>query len=95
MRSFESRALMLGFIQNFEFPGPASIEWYDGTQGDGGTDIVSLALRRDHVLIRFARDLEIDVSFRLDNAQFAELHSFLTRMLDEHVFTTTIPKPGG
>ncbi len=69
--------------QNFEFPGPATIEWHDGQDYDGGADIVSVTLRRDRVLVKLDRELEFDVTFRLREKKFAELTSFLARMLDD------------
>ena len=29
--------------QNFEFPGPATIEWHDGSDYDGGAEIASVS----------------------------------------------------
>ena len=70
--------------QNFEFPGPATIEWHDGKDYDGAR-IVSLILSRSRVVIKLDRDLDIEAAFRLDDGQFARLKSFLTRMIDECV----------
>ena len=74
---------------NFECPGPATIEWHDGTAYDGGGEIVSLVLRRDQVWMKLDRGLEIEVSFSLGDRWFAQLRAYLTRMLDEGVLAAT------
>jgi len=71
---------------NFEFPGPSTIEWHDGTDYDGGAKIIALILTRDRVLIKLDQDLDIDVSFRIGDRRFAKLSSCLKKMLDEDVF---------
>ena len=73
---------------NFEFPGPATIEWHDGGDYNGGAEIVSMVLTRDRVLIKLDRDLDIDVSFSIGDRRFAKLRSWLMRMLDEGVFVS-------
>jgi len=75
--------------QNFEFASPATIEWHDGSDYDGGAEIVSVTLARDRAMIRLDRDLEIDVSFRIGDGRFAQLSSYLRRMLDENLLATT------
>jgi hypothetical protein len=75
--------------QNFEFPRPATIEWHDGSDYDGGAEIVSIRLKRDRVLIKLDRDLGLDVSFSLGDRRFAQLRSYLRRMLDENVLATS------
>lgn len=71
---------------NFEFPGPATIEWHDGVEYNGGAEITSLTLTRDRVLIKLDQGWEMDVGFRIGDRQFAKLSSYLRRMLDEDVF---------
>jgi hypothetical protein len=78
--------LLIG--QNFEFPGPATVQWHDGRDYAGGAEIVSVRLTRDRALIKLDRDLEIDVSFHIGERQFAQLSSYLRRLLDEDVFAT-------
>lgn len=75
--------------QKFEFPGPATIEWHDGSDYDGGVDIVPVTLTRDRALVKLDRRLEIDVSFSIGDRRFAQLRSYLSRMLDEGVFAST------
>ena len=72
--------------RNFEFPDSATIEWHDGSDYNGGAEIISLALTRDRVLIKLDRDLDVDVSFSLSDRRYAQLSSYLRRMLDEDVF---------
>ena len=74
---------------NFEFPGPATIEWHDGTAYDGGGEMMSLVLRRDWAWMKLDRGLEIEVSFRMGDRRFAQLRAYLTRMLDESVLAAT------
>ena len=69
--------------QNFEFPGPATIEWHDGQDYDGGAEIVSVTLRRASISIKLDQALDLDVTFRLPDKRFAKLESFLKRMIDD------------
>ena len=71
--------------QNFEFPGPATIEWHDGSDYQGGANIVSVRLARDRALIKLTCNWEIDVSFSIGDRRFAQLRSYLRRMLDDGV----------
>jgi hypothetical protein len=75
--------------RNFEFPGSATVEWHDGSGYDGGAQIVLVTLTRERALIKLDRDMEIDVSFSLGDRRFAQLNSYLRRMLDEGVYATT------
>jgi len=38
--------------RNCEFPDPATIEWHDGQDYDGGAEIVAVNLRRDRISIK-------------------------------------------
>ena len=78
--------------QNFEFPGPATIEWHDGSDYDGGTKIVAVTLARDRALIKLKRNMEIDVTFSIGDRRFAQLRSYLRRMLDDAVLDAS-PEP--
>jgi len=75
--------------RNFEFPDSATVEWHDGRDYDGGAEIVLARLTRERVLIKLDRQLEIDVSFSIGDRRFAQLTSYLRRMLDDSVLTTT------
>jgi hypothetical protein len=75
--------------RNFEFPGAATIEWHDGSDYDGGAEIVLVTLTRERALIKLDRDLEIDVSFGIGDRRFEQVRSYLRRMLDEGVFATS------
>lgn len=72
--------------QNFEFPGPATIEWHAGSGYDGGAEMVSVTLTRNRALVKLDRDCEIEVSFSIDDRQFAQMNSYLRRMLADGVF---------
>ena len=74
--------------RNFEFPESATVEWHDGSDYDGGAEIVLVRLTRERVLIKLDRQLEIDVSIGIGDRRFAQLSSYLRRMLDESVFAT-------
>ena len=74
--------------RNFELFGPATIEWHDGQDYDGGAEIVSLTLSRDRVLIRLDRELEIRLSFCLANKNFVRLETFLKRIMDARICFT-------
>jgi len=78
--------------QSFEFPGPATIEWHDGSDYDGGAKIVAVTLARDRALIKLKRNMEIDISFSIGDRRFAQLRSYLRRMLDDGVLITS-PEP--
>ena len=72
-------------MRNFEFPGSATIEWHDGKDYDGGADIVSVTLNRSRISIRLRRATDITVTFRIADEKFAQLTSYLTRMMDERI----------
>ncbi len=72
--------------RNFEFPGAATVEWYDGQNYDGGAEIRSLNLRKDRVSIKLDRDFELEVVFRVTDKKFARLKSFLSRMIDARFY---------
>ena len=82
----ERRTPCVIISRSFEFPGPATIEWRDGNDYDGGATILSMVLARDRVVIRLDRDLHIDVALSIGNRRFAELGSYLRKMLDDGVF---------
>jgi hypothetical protein len=71
--------------RNFEFPGSATIEWYDGHDYDGGAEIVSVTLRRTRITIRVDRELDFEVTFHLPDTKFTKLTSFLRRMMDDRI----------
>jgi hypothetical protein len=73
--------LLIG--QNFEFPGPATVEWHDGTDYDGGGKITSIRLERDRLLMKHGKTMLFDVTFQLSDAAFGQLHNFLRRMIDD------------
>lgn len=81
----ERRTPYLQISRNFEFSDSATIEWHDGKDYDRGAEIISMTLRRDRVSIVLDRELDIDVTFRLPDKQFAKLSSFLRRMIDDRV----------
>lgn len=66
--------------RNFEFPGTATVEWHDGSDYNGGAEIVSMTLGSNRVRITLDRPLTIDVAFRLSLKKFAELRAFLERI---------------
>ena len=72
--------------QNFEFPGPATIDWHDGSDYNGGSEIRSVVLTRDRVLINLDCGLDIDVKLSIADSRFAKLSSYLRKMLDDGVF---------
>ena len=69
-------------LRNFEFPGAATIEWYDGQDYDGGADIASVSLSRTRVAITLRRGMDIEVTFRITEKEFTRLKTCLTRMID-------------
>lgn len=75
--------------RNFEFPESATIEWHDGKDYDGGAKIVQVTLTRERVSIKLDRDLEIEVGFAIGERRFAELSSYLRRIVDEGVIGAT------
>ena len=50
---------------------------------------MSLVLGRDRAWMKLDRGLEIEVSFSMGDRRFAQLRSYLTRMLDEGVLAAT------
>lgn len=81
----EQRTPYVLISRNFEFPGPATIEWHDGNDYDGGAEIISMTLQRDRVSIILDQELDIDVTFRLPDKRFAKLTSFLKSMIGDRV----------
>lgn len=71
--------------RNFEFPGPGTVEWYDGEDFDACVGVISVTLKRGHISIKLERGLELAVKFHLSDKQFAELTSFLRRMIQDHL----------
>jgi hypothetical protein len=67
--------------QNFEFPGPAAIEWYDGKNYDGGGKILSAIL--EHKMISFFLDQsrEIKITLSIDGRRLQELEKYLKNIL--------------
>ena len=68
---------------NFEFADSATIEWHDGNDYDGGAEIIAVTLSRTRILIKLDCGLDIDIAFRLPDKKFAQLTSFLRRMIDD------------
>ena len=73
--------LLIG--RNFEFAGPATVEWHDGKDYDGGGKIASVRFERDRLLMTLANNMRFDVTFQLSDAAFGQLHRFLRRMIDD------------
>ncbi len=67
---------------NFEFSDSATIEWNDGRDYNGGAKIIAVTLSRTRISIKLDRELDIDIAFRLPDKEFAQLTSFLKRMID-------------
>lgn len=67
---------------NFEFYDSATIEWHDGSDYNGGVEIIAVTLSRTRILIKLDSGLEIDIAFHLHDKEFAQLTSFLKRMID-------------
>ena len=74
--------------RNFEFPVSATVEWHDGQHYDGSADIRSVILQRDRVFIKLDRDRELEVAFRLSDKKFEKLKSFMTKMIDDRLYST-------
>ncbi len=82
--------------RNFEFPDSATVEWHDGSDYDGGAEIVVVTLSRTRISIKLDSGSDIDVAFRLPDKKFAQLTSFLREMIDDDriCFGDQIPEPG-
>lgn len=78
----ERRKPYVLIMRSFEFPGAATIEWHDGTDYDGGADIIGVTLKRTQVLIALSEGINIDVTYKINGKQFEQLKSYLSRMLD-------------
>ena len=72
--------------QNFEFPGPASIEWYDGEEYNGGL-INSVILKENQIQIDLDKDGRIEILFALNKTRFDELHKYLHNILNRRLKT--------
>ena len=80
----ERRSPYLSISRNFEFPGPATVEWHNGVDG-GGAEIQTVELRRDRVLATLDRAAEIEVTFRISDKEFARLRSYLGSILENRL----------
>ena len=69
----------------FEFPGAATIEWHDGSDYDGGAEIVSASLRRDGLMMRLDRDVSFEITFQISDKRFTKLASSLRMMLEDNL----------
>ncbi len=69
--------------RNFEFPDSTAIEWHDGSDYDGGAEIVAVTLDRTRIAISLDSGFDIDVAFHLTDKKLTQLTSFLTRMIDD------------
>jgi len=67
---------------NFEFDDSVTVEWHDGHDYDGGAKIFAVTLGRTRIFIKLDQKLDIDVTFCLPDKKFAQLTSFLRRMVD-------------
>lgn len=79
----ERRTPYVLLMQNFEFSGAATIEWHDGRGYDGGADILAVSLKRTRISIRLRRAMDIDMTFRIADREFAKLASYLRRMMPD------------
>ena len=68
---------------NFEFSDSATIEWYNGSDYNGGAEIVDLTLSRTRISIKLDSGLVINIAFHLSDKEFAQLTSFLRRIIDD------------
>ena len=68
---------------NFEFSDSATVEWHDGNYYDGGAEIIAVTLSRTRILIKLDSGSDIDIAFHLPDKKFAQLTSFLKRMIDD------------
>jgi len=92
----ENRRTPYVFIsRNCEFPEPATIEWHDGQDYDGGAEIVAVNLRRNRISIKLDRPMEITVGFNVLDNQFAELISFLTKIFGNGFYLDNSPHGSG
>lgn len=66
--------------QCFEFPGPPTIEWHDGTDYDGGANLRSIVLRRNAVEIITNSGFGFDIRFSLTNARYEELAALIRKI---------------
>ena len=76
--SRRSPYVLLG--QCFEFPGPPTIEWHDGTDYDGGAEIRSILLKPNEVEIITDTGPGFGISLSLASAKYEELATFLRRI---------------
>ena len=79
VESRESPCVMIG--QNFEFPGPATIEWHDGKDYDGGATIRSAFLESTKVQFFLDKSRTITITFEIRARQFQELAKYLKNIL--------------
>jgi hypothetical protein len=67
--------------QNFEFTGPAEIEWHDGEDYDGGATIQSAVLEPTCIHFSLDESRTIMVTFEIQTQQFQELQKYLKNIL--------------
>jgi hypothetical protein len=77
----ESPYVLVG--QCFEFPGPPTMEWHDGTEYNGGAEICTAVLKRNFANFVTDSGLEFSIGFSIADDKFRELASFLRRIFPE------------
>ena len=69
--------------RNFEFPGPASVEWHDGNDDISGASIISANLEANRILIDIGRGQTIAITFALNERRFRELAKYVRNILSD------------
>jgi hypothetical protein len=77
----ESPYVLVG--QCFEFPGPPTIEWHDGTEYNGGAEIRTAVLKRNFATFVTGSGLNFSIGFSIADDKFRQLVSFLQRIFPE------------
>lgn len=77
----ESPYVLIG--RCFEFPGPPTMEWHDGTEYNGGAEIRTAVLKRNFANFVTDSGLDFSIGFSIADDKFRELVSFLQRIFPE------------
>ena len=66
------------FSANYEFPPcDITVEWCDGEEYDGGKSIKAIELTKTSLKMVLENGFRIDVTFRIDEITFRNIHRFL------------------
>jgi len=69
---------------SYEFPPIIpSIEWFDGSESDGGANILSYKIDRNSLQLWLDNGMSFDIDFEIEDALFNDINKFITSLLKQ------------